>query len=253
MSPEVRNALSQAIADGRYIKLTDSINALNDVTISSAAAGHTLYYNAVAGEWQNTSALKNDVASNELSYEGQLIRMDDNHPSAVGNRTWLQIYNRLNQLRFEVSSIANGNPQIRFNVIGNTRIGFPATDPTYFAFINDYTDFWLGNSGDGSLYFNYYNGSDILFGSTLNYCNYTFYINNSMRLNANGSATINIGQNVDLSFATINGSQIGTAQSQRFAFWGASPVQQQVLATGAGATVDNVISLLQTLGLCRQS
>lgn len=36
-------------------------------------------------------------------------------------------------------------------------------------------------------------------------------------------------------------------------FYNATPVAQQVLATGAGATVDNVISLLQTLGLCKQS
>ena len=36
-------------------------------------------------------------------------------------------------------------------------------------------------------------------------------------------------------------------------FWNTTPVAQQVLATGGGATVDQVITLLQTLGLCRQS
>lgn len=55
---------------------------------------------------------------------------------------------------------------------------------------------------------------------------------------------------------TTTGSQIGTvggAAGQKLAFLGATPVVQQVLATGAGATADQVISLLQTLGLCRQS
>ena len=36
-------------------------------------------------------------------------------------------------------------------------------------------------------------------------------------------------------------------------FYGKTAVAQQVLATGAGKTVDNVISFLQTLGLCKQS
>jgi hypothetical protein len=52
---------------------------------------------------------------------------------------------------------------------------------------------------------------------------------------------------------TTTGSKIGTSTSQKFGFWNATPVVQQVLATGAGASVDNVISLLQTLGLCRQT
>ena len=57
----------------------------------------------------------------------------------------------------------------------------------------------------------------------------------------------------DLRFGTTNGTTIGTADTQKIGFWGATPVVQQVLATGAGATVDDVISLLQTLGLCKQS
>ena len=36
-------------------------------------------------------------------------------------------------------------------------------------------------------------------------------------------------------------------------FYGVAAVAQQVLATGAGATVDNVISFLQTVGLCKQA
>lgn len=52
---------------------------------------------------------------------------------------------------------------------------------------------------------------------------------------------------------TTTGMKIGTATGQKLAFWNSTPVVQQVLATGAGKTVDNVISLLQTLGLCKQS
>ena len=64
--PEVRNAITQALADGRYVKLTDSINALGDVTIAVVAAGHTFYYDGVASQWKNTSSLLNNVASNQL-------------------------------------------------------------------------------------------------------------------------------------------------------------------------------------------
>ena len=57
----------------------------------------------------------------------------------------------------------------------------------------------------------------------------------------------------DIALGTGTGTKIGTATGQKLGFWNATPVVQQVLATGAGATVDNVISLLQTLGLCKQS
>jgi hypothetical protein len=36
-------------------------------------------------------------------------------------------------------------------------------------------------------------------------------------------------------------------------FWGVTPIVQAVLATGAGATVDNVITALQNLGLVKQA
>ncbi|MCC6191382.1 MAG: hypothetical protein IT318_20355 [Anaerolineales bacterium] len=58
---------------------------------------------------------------------------------------------------------------------------------------------------------------------------------------------------VNIVLGTTNGTKIGTATGQKLGFWNATPVVQQVLATGGGATVDNVISLLQTLGLCKQS
>lgn len=69
--------------------------------------------------------------------------------------------------------------------------------------------------------------------------------------NISGNTTLGAGANLILDTAT--GTKIGTATTQKIGFWNVTPVVQQVLATGAGATVDNVISLLQTLGLCKQS
>ena len=59
------------------------------------------------------------------------------------------------------------------------------------------------------------------------------------------------GKNIIL--GTTTGMKIGTATGQKLGFWNATPVVQQVLATGTGKTVDNVITFLQTLGLCKQS
>lgn len=76
-------------------------------------------------------------------------------------------------------------------------------------------------------------------------------------LSANGSGylasfTMASGGNIVLDAAT-SGTKIGTATTQKLGFWNATPVVQQVLATGGGATVDNVITFLQTVGLCKQS
>lgn len=71
------------------------------------------------------------------------------------------------------------------------------------------------------------------------------------RFNSSGDMVPAEGKN--LIAGTTTGWKCGTATGQKIAWWGATPVVQQVLATGAGATVDNVITLLQTLGLCKQS
>jgi len=70
----------------------------------------------------------------------------------------------------------------------------------------------------------------------------------------NGSTNLALDiLNGDIQFGTGTGTKIGIATNQKFSFWGATPVVQQVLATGASATVDDVISMLQTLGICKQS
>lgn len=55
---------------------------------------------------------------------------------------------------------------------------------------------------------------------------------------------------------TTTGMKIGTvggASGQLLGFFGQTPIVQPVLATGAGNTVDNVITVLQNLGLVRQA
>lgn len=52
------------------------------------------------------------------------------------------------------------------------------------------------------------------------------------------------------------GTKLGTtggAAGQKLAAFGSTPITQPLLATGAGHTVDDVISVLQSLGWCRQS
>lgn len=82
--------------------------------------------------------------------------------------------------------------------------------------------------------------------------------------NSGGAAQLSVQSGFHLQFAdainivlgTTTGTKIGTAggaAGQKLAFFNATPIVQPLLATGAGATVDNVISALQSLGLCRQS
>jgi hypothetical protein len=73
-----------------------------------------------------------------------------------------------------------------------------------------------------------------------------------MRLSPSNS-TVSVTDAVNFDIGSTTGTKIGLGTSQKLGFWNATPVVQQVLATGAGKTVDNVISLLQTLGLCKQS
>lgn len=70
-------------------------------------------------------------------------------------------------------------------------------------------------------------------------------------------ATTNIAINVisgGINFSDLtNGCKIGMSTGQKIGFWNATPVVQQVLETGAGKTVDEVITFLQKIGLCKQS
>lgn len=58
---------------------------------------------------------------------------------------------------------------------------------------------------------------------------------------------------MNIATGTGTGMKIGTSATQKLGFWNVTPVAQQVLATGASRTVDEVITLLQLIGLCKQS
>lgn len=79
--------------------------------------------------------------------------------------------------------------------------------------------------------------------------NLRFYATNHIVLRR----PIEINDGMDFIFDVTTGTKIGTATSQKLGFWNVTPVVQQVLATGAAHTVDDVITLLQTLGLAKQS
>jgi hypothetical protein len=85
----------------------------------------------------------------------------------------------------------------------------------------------------------------------------------SLYANANATSRLTVTEfaltladAVNFVFNTTTGTKIGTvggAAGQKIGFWNATPIVQPLLATGAGATADNIITVLQTLGLCRQT
>jgi hypothetical protein len=81
-----------------------------------------------------------------------------------------------------------------------------------------------------------------------------FGTNNVERMRVDhANLALKLSEAFNVAAGTTTGTKIGTANTQKLGFWNATPVVQQVLATGGGATVDNVITFLQTIGLCKQS
>lgn len=228
--------------------ITDEANYLlasgtRDLTGDWTIASNNILMTAGQMRFRSSANYIYSAAANRLNinsgleeyHNTQLIRMYDTHASA-GSRTWMQIYNKDGLLRFEVGSIANGNPQIRFNVVGDTRIGFPTSDPTYFAFINDYTEMWLGNQLDPRLYFNFYVGSAMDFGATMNRQSVRFYITDFKfdTITTGGGGTITHSNNCNMVFGTGIGTKLGTAINQKLGFWNATPIARP---SSAGETV----------------
>lgn len=91
------------------------------------------------------------------------------------------------------------------------------------------------------------NGTDVVLGASATSLN---LFGNTLVLTA---STVTVLDGADIVFDVSTGSRIGSATGEKIGFWGATPVVQQVLATGGGAAVDDVITFLQTIGLCKQS
>lgn len=71
-----------------------------------------------------------------------------------------------------------------------------------------------------------------------------------------GGGDVELADAVNLRVGSTTGTKIGVtggASGAKLGFWGATPVVQPVLATGASKTVDDLITFLQTIGLARQS
>jgi len=65
---------------------------------------------------------------------------------------------------------------------------------------------------------------------------------------------VGIGTNAPAAMLDVHGDiRLMSSNSDKIGFHGVTPVARQLLATGAGHTVDDVITALQTLGLLRQS
>lgn len=85
------------------------------------------------------------------------------------------------------------------------------------------------------------------------------YFNNqttdsSSSVDVRSSMAVFDGKNI--AFGSTTGTKLGTvggASGQKLGFYGSTPIVQPLLATGASHTVDDVITVLQSLGLTRQS
>lgn len=79
---------------------------------------------------------------------------------------------------------------------------------------------------------------------------------NNPLLSVAAAGHLTFAEAINIVFGTTTGSQLGTvggASGQKIGAFGAAPIVQPLLATGAGATVDQVITVLQNLGWCRQT
>lgn len=138
-------------------------------------------------------------------------------------------------MRLAYSNVGDKDLEIRFGDDENTMIGFP--EAGYFAFKNDVSEFWLGSTGDPSLYFNYYVGSNLYFGAPGNLQAITFY---QSSVNFAGTGDITLGPGVDfICFGGVgSGNKIGTAVTQKIGFWNATPVSQRASANQAAVSLD---------------
>ena len=100
----------------------------------------------------------------------KFITRDKHNAANDSNRIYAQFLNNAGTPKFEIGTTVSTpyNTEIRFKDDTNTRIGFPNSDPTYFAFINDATEIWLGRNTDKTVYINYYVGDNIYFGRAAN-------------------------------------------------------------------------------------
>jgi hypothetical protein len=82
----------------------------------------------------------------------------------------------------------------------------------------------------------------------------TVVVTGVQTINGSGGIVVNSGGFLSLTDSlSVEGDVSLGISSTKIGFYGATTQNQQVLATGAGKTVDNVITFLQLIGLCKQS
>jgi len=99
---------------------------------------------------------------------------------------------------------------------------------------------YFGDAQDASIY---YDGTDLIVNPKLV---------GTGTLKMSGDVSMNVN---NLVLDTTTGTKIGTvggSSGQKLAVLGATPIVQQLLPTGAGKTVDDVITVLQNFGIARQ-
>jgi hypothetical protein len=129
----------------------------------------------------------NSVTTNILN-SPDMLKINTNLTATQG-ATFLNITTENGRgISFKYSPTVARYPELHFNDASNTKIGI--AESTYFAFINDYSDFWLGISSDPSIYINYYNGDDVFIGSDGINDDVKVTIDSILKLNTN-STTVN--------------------------------------------------------------
>lgn len=123
---------------------------------------------------------------------------------------------------------------------GTIEMGVASGSPTY-------SQIYM-KSGAYSHYWGVYNNQ--MYFDSAYYLNFNSGGSEIMQVNGGGLTMLNTK---NITFSSATGTQIGTDPSEKMAFYGKTPVVQQILPTGAGKTVDDVITFLQTWGACKQS
>ena len=160
-----------------------------------------------------------------------------------------------------------------------TKIETGSADYVASEFFNSVNQVSLYLGADGK--FHYYDGGDLftidtngnvgigvtdpdvkleVFGSAGLKISFDATDNTTLVTDTNGDLTVTpsgdeviLADAKNLTVGTTTGTQLATNTAQKMSFWGVTPVVQQVFATGASHTVDELITVLQTLGLVKQS
>ena len=223
----------------------------NSAAISATLTGAFIRANLQSGTAGTVIALDVGVLGLSGTTKTRAIK-------ATGNIELTGIFNRLQTNEYEFSFGRNtnyGTAQLRVIDAGVAGRGFIITNSGGGVVIRDETDVVLANLNVASLSANGMqaaglaalsiigSGNGITF-SDFGAASVTYLtMQNKVHTYSDGSSMV---------FGATNGMKIGDAAS-KIGFFGVTAIARAILATGASATVDDVITALQNLGLVKQS